>query len=164
MDIILTPERTFRRTPGVHFADISIPHSNGIDLVEHDGPSVSPPNKNGFKQWYVHNHQTDNNRVIKGSRLFELYCEDFNHPHWYVFLTPVLGALRIPPGCYHRSVSGKEGSTLLNHAVRDNFYDENTEFIPRFKFGAAIVKPHYYGITAEAARHFLEYGELRSNE
>ena len=62
--IKLTPERTFRRTVGVHFADIGVPGSNGIDLVEHTGPSVSPPDLDRQPQWYVHAHQIDNNRVI----------------------------------------------------------------------------------------------------
>ena len=55
-DIVLIPERTFRRTSGVHFADLSVEGSNGLDLVEHQSCSVSPPNSQFLnrKQWYRH--------------------------------------------------------------------------------------------------------------
>ncbi len=150
-DIILIPERTFRRTPGVHFADVTVEGSNGIDLVEHKGPAVSPPRFGPLKQFYVHTHQTDHNRCIVGSRLFELYCDAFHHPHWYVYLDDESGALRIPPGCYHRSISGPNGSTLLNHAIRDSLYDETREFIPKFSWGAFATPALFYGITPERA-------------
>lgn len=158
--IKLIPERTFRRTPNVHFADISVDGSNGLDLVEHTGPAVSPPTEHGLKRWYVHQHQTDNNRVIQGQRLFELFYNGFEHKHWYVFLTPDSGALVIPPGCYHRSVSCKSGSLLLNHAIRDRYYDERKEFNPQVVWHASLVQPRYHGITAEAAQHFIAHGEL----
>lgn len=158
--IKLTPERTFRRTPGVHFADIGVPGSNGIDLVEHSGPSVSPPDLNGKPQWYVHAHQADNNRVIQGFRLFELFYESWVDPHWFVFLTPESGALWIPPGCLHRSYSGKHGSLLLNHAIRDEHYDEKEEFHPVQTDAIDRYPASYYGCTPAEVQRFIQNGEL----
>jgi len=158
--IRFTDERTFRRTPGVHFADIGVPGSNGLDLVEHSGPSVSPPDVAGRPSWYVHKYQVDNNRVIHGQRLFELFNPRWVDKHWFVFLTEDSGALQIPVGCFHRSYSGKEGSLLLNHAVRADEYDENTEFIPCHCPLADEHNPNYHGIDFHNAVHFIEYGEL----
>ena len=158
--IKLTPERTFRKTPGVHFADIGVPGSNGIDLVEHTGPSVSPPDRDRKPTWYVHQHQVDNNRVIHGERLFELFNPNWNDKHWLVFLTPDAGALEIPVGCYHRSYSGKAGSLLLNHAIRDDEYDEKTEFVPRFLPIVDQFPPHFHGIGFYDAMQFIEEGEF----
>ena len=155
-------ERTFRRTEGVHFADISVPGSNGIDLVEHSGPAVSPPRLEGKKQFYVHAHQTDHNRVIQGTRLFELVFPGWTmQPHWWVYLTPETGALEIPPGCFHRSVSGKDGSLLLNHAVRDDHYDETKEFRPVVVDTADLVPASYYGVTPSEVGHFLQHGTIQ---
>ena len=41
-----------------------------------------------------------------------------------------MGALEIPIGTYHRSISGKEGSIVLNQPKRDKFFDPAKEFIP----------------------------------
>ena len=155
--IRLTPERTFRRTPGVHFADIGIAGVNGLDLVEHSGASTSPPlNEKGQKQWYRHSHQTDNNRCLRGTRLFELYYEGWDVAHWYVLLDENTGALEIPVGCLHRSYSGPEGSLLINQPIRSEGYDEETEFIPvttwRWRFAAT----GYDGCTPEIVRRFIE--------
>ena len=158
--IKLTPERTFRRTTGVHFADISVPGSNGIDLVEHSGPSVSPPDRDRLPQWYVHAHQIDNNRVIHGFRLFELFNPKWNDKHWFVFLTPESGALEIPAGCYHRSYSGKDGSLLINHAIRTEGYDQTTEFVPRLLPIVDQFPIHYYGVTAAEVEAFITKGYL----
>ena len=158
--IKLHKERTFRQTPGVHFADIGVPGSNGIDLVEHTGKSVSPPDRLGLHQFYVHAHQTDNNRVIKGHRLFELFYAGWEDPYWFVMLDEESGALEIPPGCYHRSYSGHEGSLLLNHAVRDDQYDENNEFHPRVIYGHLFHRPRYHGCTEQQAKRFIEFGIL----
>jgi len=158
--IKLTKERTFRRTPGVHFADIGVPGSNGLDLVEHSGPSVSPPDRDGKPQWYVHAHQADNNRVVQGFRLFELFNERWVDPHWFVLLTPESGALHVPPGCLHRSYSGKEGSLLLNHAIRDEEYDENQEFHPVQTDAAGHYTTCYYGCTPAEVKKFIEEGTL----
>lgn len=158
--IKFTPERTFRRTPGVHFADIGVPGSNGTDLVEHSGPSVSPPDVNGKPQWYIHSHQCDNNRVIKGYRLFELYNPAWVDRHWYVLLDEDSGALEIPPGTYHRSYSGVDGSLLLNHAIRDEQYNEETEFIAVHFPEAWEHPPVYHGISPWGVTTFINYGEL----
>ena len=154
-------ERTFRRTEGVHFADISVPGSNGIDLVEHTGPAVSPPRKGLLKQFYVHAHQTDHNRVIQGTRLFELVFFGWETPHWYVYLDADTGALEIPPGCLHRSVSGKDGSLLLNHAVRDAQYDESKEFNPVTVATVDFIPAGYHGITPSEVGHFLQHGTIQ---
>jgi len=158
--IKLTKERTFRQTPGVHFADIGVPGSNGIDLVEHTGASVSPPDKMGLHQFYVHSHQTDNNRVIKGHRLFELFYSKWEDPYWFVMLDDKSGALEIPPGCFHRSYSGHEGSLLLNHAIRDEQYDETKEFHPQIIYGHLFHQPKYHGCTRQQAERFIEFGVL----
>ena len=42
-----------------------------------------------------------------------------------------MGALQIPIGTYHRSISGKEGSIVLNQPKRDKFFDPAKEFIPQ---------------------------------
>ena len=40
------------------------------------------------------------------------------------------GALFIPRGTFHRSVSGPDGSIIINQAHRYAGFDSNTEFIP----------------------------------
>lgn len=152
--------RIFRTTPGVKFHDISIPDSNGLDLVEHNGPAVSPPDKDGEKQFYLHYHQTDNNRVLSGSRLFELVCPYWACPHWYVYLTPETGALEIPEKCFHRSYSCKEGSILINQAVRQLNFSERTEFVPTRPVMEKLPPPSFYNITGREAAHFIEHGTL----
>lgn len=131
-DIILRQERLFRRTVGVHFSDIQVKGQNGLDLVEHMGYAVSPPNSigTGAKEFYIHKHQIDNNRVIKGARVFELIDagDNWTYNHYLVFLTEETGALEIPKNVYHRSVSSVDGSLLLNHAIRDAEFDEDNEF------------------------------------
>lgn len=156
--ITLLVPRIFRETKGVRFHDISVHGSNGLDLVEHAGQSVSPPNKHGAKQWYVHRHQIDNNRVIKGRRLFELYFAQWKDPHWFVMLDEESGALEIPAGCFHRSHSGHEGSLLLNHAVRDPEYDERHEFNPTVIYGHLLHAPQYHGCTAAQVEQFIKTG------
>ena len=42
-----------------------------------------------------------------------------------------MGALEIPKGTYHRSISGKEGSIVLNQPKRDKLFDPAKEFIPQ---------------------------------
>lgn len=156
--ISLLKERTFRETPGVHFADISVPGSNGLDLVEHSGQSVSPPNAGGRKQWYVHAHQDDYNRCIKGHRLFELFYPVWKRPHWFVMLDEKSGALHIPAGCLHRSYSGLDGSLLLNHAVRGPAYDERNEFFPVKTFRHLLHAPQYHSCTAAQVEQFIATG------
>lgn len=159
-EIIFSEARHFRATPGVKFDDVTVPGSNGLDLVEHTGPSVSPPDRDNRPQWYVHLHQVDNNRVIHGHRLFELFNPRWVDKHWFVFLTEESGALRIPAGCFHRSYSGKSGSLLLNHAIRDDEYDETKEFHPCHCPMADEVDPIYHGISFRNAENFIRNGEL----
>jgi hypothetical protein len=159
-DIRIHEERTFRKTPGVHFADISIVGSSNVDLVEHSDRAVSPPSALGMKRWYLHQYQTDHNRVIKGSRLFELYSPLFKHPHWYVYLDADTGALEIPPYTYHRSVSAVGGSILINHAVRDPMFDEKKEFSPHFAWLSGVHPPRYYNISPDEVDYFLVYGRI----
>ena len=158
--IKLHKPRIFRETAGVRFHDIGVPGSNGIDLVEHTGQSVSPPNRFGVKQWYMHRHQTDNNRCIQGHRLFELFYARWEFPHWFVMLDKDSGALEIPPGCYHRSYSGEDGSLLLNHAVRDDQYDEGQEFFPATIYGHLLNAPRYHGCYEYQVKKFIEFGIL----
>ena len=51
-----------------------------------------------------------------------------------------MGALQIPIGTFHRSISGKEGSIVLNQPVRDNFFDPNKEFIPQKLNKLSLIK------------------------
>ena len=157
--ITLHRPRIFRETPSVRFHDISVEGSNGIDLVEHHGQATSPPNtRYGLKQWYYHKHQTDNNRVIKGQRLFELFYSGWSSPHWFVFIDETAGALEIPPRCYHRSISGKRGSLLINHAIRDEAFDESKEFDPRVIWKVGLYAPNYFNILPHEADYFIRTG------
>ena len=158
-EIIFLDQRVFRTTPGVSFIDLTVDGSNGLDLVEHTGPSVSPPDKDNRFQWYCHIKQTDHNRVIRGERLFQLFNPRWTNPHWYVFLDDSCGALQIPPGTFHRSYSGKDGSVILNHAIRESGYDESKEFTPRFCPAAMDHPPHYFGISPWGVTEFINHGE-----
>ena len=63
--------RVFRETEDVIFYDISVENSNASDLVIHTGSAVSPPDDLvGAKQFYIHKHQIDHNRVVSGERTF----------------------------------------------------------------------------------------------
>ena len=65
--------RVFRETDDVIFYDISVEQSNASDLVVHTGTAISPPDDIvGAKQFYIHKHQIDHNRVVSGERTFEL--------------------------------------------------------------------------------------------
>lgn len=157
----LHKERLFRETPSVHFSDISVPGTNGLDLVTHHGPAVSPPNhESGEKQFYMHYHQTDHNRVLQGARLFELIDFTWDKPWWFVYLTPESGALEIPQRCFHRSYSCADGSILINQAVRDELYDENKEFFPTRPHLDKAGLPCYHGITPAEAEAFITHGRF----
>ena len=66
-DVNFVKHRVFRETPDVIFYDISVEGSNASDLVIHEGPAISPPDdKVGAKQFYIHYHQVDHNRVVSG--------------------------------------------------------------------------------------------------
>lgn len=166
----LRKERLFRETPGVHFSDIGISEANGLDLVVHRGFAVSPNNnEEGEKRFYIHQHQTDNNRCIQGARVFELVATEgqYDYDHYLVMLDVDAGALEIPPRVYHRSTSCSTGSILLNHAVRDEFYCEKNEFNPTApsqdpKLAEVLErnKPVYLNATRQEIECFLETGSI----
>ena len=163
-------ERLFRETPAVHFSDLNVPGQNGLDLVIHHGAAVSPNhNEAGEKRFYIHQHQTDNNRCIKGYRVFELVATEsqMEHDHYLVLLDDEVGALEILPRVYHRSTSCEDGSMLLNQAIRDEEYDENLEFNPTAgsqdpKLQAVLDRnnPVYVNGTREEIDFFLENKRL----
>ena len=41
-----------------------------------------------------------------------------------------MGELEIPIGSFHRSISGKDGSVVINHAIRDEQFEPSIEFNP----------------------------------
>ena len=129
-EVQFVKHQVFRETPDVIFYDISVENNNATDLVEHTGPAVSPPDENGDKQFYIHYHQVDHNRVLSGGRTFELVNPDWSDPYHIVHLTSESGALIIPKGTYHRSTSSIHGSIVINQAVRDKDFDHTTEFVP----------------------------------
>ena len=121
--------RVFRETESVIFYDISVEDSNASDLVVHTGPAISPPDDIvGAKQFYIHYHQTDHNRVLSGTRTFELVNLSWKFPYHIVHLNRQSGALIIPPQTFHRSVSGEGGSIVINQAIRDDEFDPEKEF------------------------------------
>ena len=129
-EVQFVKHQVFRETPDVIFYDISVENNNATDLVEHTGPAVSPPDENGEKQFYIHYHQVDHNRVLSGGRTFELVNPDWSDPYHIVHLNRDSGALIIPKGTYHRSTSSIHGSIVINQAVRDKDFDHTTEFVP----------------------------------
>ena len=129
--IKLKKHKIFKKTDNVLFYDISIKESNASDLVIHESAAVSPPDDElGNKQFYIHSHQIDNNRVISGSRTFELINFDWDRPYQIIKLNRDSGALKIPLNTYHRSVSGEKGSIVINQAQRDELFETNKEFLP----------------------------------
>ena len=131
--------KKFRDTPSVRFFDITVPESNVRDLVVHQGPAISPPDSDrGYWQFYLHPHQEDNLLAIAGGRTFYLVNFTWNYPYHIVRLETDREILRIPRGTFHRSVSDKNGSTVMNQAVRDveatvasEFRVYNSGMIPR---------------------------------
>ena len=130
MRLHFVPIHVFRETPSVTFFDAGITGSNGTDVVCHSGSATSPPDLNGSEQYYVHQHQVDHNLVIEGARVFTLLNPAWSQPHHVIHLVRSMGAIQIPVGTYHRSMSGDEGSVVLNQSVRDPSFDYSTEFIP----------------------------------
>ena len=123
--------RVFKETDSVIFYDITVEESNASDLVVHEGPAVSPPDDfAGAKQFYIHSFQDDYNRVVSGSRTFELINLQWKCPYHIVRLDRSHGALFIPRGTFHRSVSGEEGSIVINQAHRYDGFDASAEFYP----------------------------------
>ena len=106
--------RVFRETDDVVFYDITVEESNASDLVVHEGAATSPPDDFiGAKQFYIHSFQDDYNRVVSGERTFELVNYDWKCPYHIVNLNRSSGALFIPRGTFHRSVSGEGGSIVI---------------------------------------------------
>ena len=140
-DIHFQKHRVFRETEDVIFYDISVDESNAADLVVHTGAATSPPDDMvGAKQFYIHSFQDDYNRVVSGERTFELVNFEWKYPYHIVHLNVQSGALIIPRETYHRSVSGKEGSIVINQAKRYDGFDSTQEFVP---VSAAEVKRLY---------------------
>lgn len=130
-DVEFRKHRVFRETQDVIFYDISVEESNASDLVIHEGPAISPPDDVvGAKQFYIHYHQVDNNRVVSGKRTFELVNRDWKYPYHIVHLNRTSGALVIPTNTYHRSISGENGSIVINQAIRDDLFRPELEFVP----------------------------------
>ena len=130
-NINLHKHKVFRKTKDVLFFDITMPGSNASDLVIHDSSAVSPPDDSlGNKQFYIHYHQVDNNRVVHGSRTFELINFDWDRPYQIVKLDRNSGALKIPKKTYHRSVSCDDGSIVINQSERDDLFQSKKEFKP----------------------------------
>ena len=123
--------RVFKETDSVVFYDITVEESNASDLVVHEGAAVSPPDDfAGAKQFYIHSFQDDYNRVVSGTRTFELINPQWKCPYHIVRLDRSHGALFIPRGTFHRSVSGEEGSIVINQAHRYEGFDASAEFYP----------------------------------
>ena len=130
-NINLHKHKVFRKTKDVLFFDITMPGSNASDLVIHDSSAVSPPDDSlGNKQFYIHYHQVDNNRVVHGSRTFELINFDWDRPYQIIKLDRNSGALKIPKKTYHRSVSCDDGSIVINQSERDDLFQAKKEFKP----------------------------------
>ena len=130
-DVEFRKHRVFRETQDGIFYDISVEESNAADLVIHDGPAISPPDDVvGAKQFYIHYHQVDHNRVVSGERTFELVNRNWKYPYHIVHLNRTSGALVIPTNTYHRSISGENGSIVINQAVRDDLFKSENEFKP----------------------------------
>ena len=55
---------------------------------------------------------------------------DWDRPYRIIKLNRDSGALKIPLNTYHRSVSGEEGSIVINQAQRDVLFEINKEFSP----------------------------------
>ena len=130
-DVHFKKHRVFRETDSVIFYDISVDESNAADLVVHTGAATSPPDDSvGAKQFYIHSFQDDYNRVVSGERTFELVNYTWKYPYHIVHLNVHSGALVIPRGTFHRSVSGKDGSIVINQAKRYDGFDPSAEFYP----------------------------------
>ena len=130
-DVEFKKHRVFRETEDVIFYDISVEESNASDLVVHTGTAISPPDDAvGAKQFYMHEFQDDYNRVVQGERTFELVNFTWKYPYHIVHLNRASGALVIPKKTYHRSISGENGSIVINQAKRYKGFNSSEEFIP----------------------------------
>ena len=130
-DVEFKKHRVFRETEDVIFYDISVEESNASDLVVHTGTAISPPDDAvGAKQFYMHEFQDDYNRVVQGERTFELVNFTWKYPYHIVHLNRASGALVIPKKTFHRSISGENGSIVINQAKRYEGFNSSEEFIP----------------------------------
>jgi len=130
MNLNFIPIQIFRETPQVTFFDAGVRASNGCDVVIHHSIAISPPNDVEYEQYYVHKYQIDHNLVLEGNRKFTLLNPSWDEPHHVIFLRREMGALQIPIGTYHRSVSGNEGSVVINQSIRKKGFNPSKEFIP----------------------------------
>ena len=130
MRLKFLPIHIFRETPQVLFFDAGVEGANGSDVVIHHDNAISPPNDGEYEQYYVHQHQIDHNLVVNGSRIFNLLNPEWDEPHHIIYLNQAMGALQIPIGTFHRSISNNDGSIVLNQAVRDENFNPEKEFTP----------------------------------
>ena len=129
-DLQIHKHTIFRETKDVLFFDITLPKSNATDLVIHESAAISPPNDSfDNKQFYIHYHQIDNNRVVYGSRTFELINFEWDKPYRIIKLDRSSGEQEIPK-TYHRSVSSNDGSIVINQSRRDDLFTAKKEFRP----------------------------------
>ncbi len=126
----IIPTTVFRETTSVSFYDCTIDGTSGCDVVRHGPFAYSPPFDDGFEQFYVHSEQVDNNLCVDGERIFYLIDKHAEHPYHIITLSPAVGSLMIPKGVYHRSMSMRKGSVLINQSERTPNFDVTKEFIP----------------------------------
>ena len=160
MKLKFLPTTIFRETPKVTFFDAGVEESNGCDVVIQSEEAISPPDDFNDEQYYVHNHQIDNNLVLTGERKFILINPTWDEPHHVIYLKRSMGALEIPIGTYHRSISGKDGSIVLNQPIRDKFFDPKKEFVPQKLNKLSLIKarkspPVYWVYEDNQIKRFL---------
>ena len=68
--------------------------------------------------------------MVSGERTFELVNLQWKYKYHIVHLNRQSGALLIPRGTFHRSVSGENGSIVINQAKRYDGFDPHSEFYP----------------------------------
>ena len=158
----LIPYERFRDTPHVRFFDITINKSNARDLVIHTGAAISPPNhsKTGAWQFYMHSHQEDNLLAASGGRTFWLFNLAWGVCCHIVRLESEGDILRIPPGTFHRSVSDKGGSVVLNQAVRE----EGASLVDEFRVYNSAKLPFLMNAIRAASRGKDKHNDLESLE
>ena len=67
---------------------------------------------------------------MQGNRTFELVNSEWKYPYHIVHLNRASGALIIPKNTFHRSMSGEDGSIVINQAKRYDGFNASEEFIP----------------------------------
>ena len=134
----------------------------------HGGPAVSP-NSNDHDDWqfYLHARQEDNLLALSGGRTFHLINFEWKNPYHVVRLDANQHILRIPPGTFHRSESDRNGSLVINQAVREVGAKVQHEFrvydsrkIPKLRqLLASKVQPLYHGFGADDYADNYEYAQ-----